>query len=147
MPRGIYERPQGYRPRKIDPPEMVVRVRALYAGGKSQAEIAALMGWSLKKVQGVFRRNGITPRRQIKRNQAGSNNPRWKGSEAGYQAKHLRVYRLRGRPTQCSVCGTTTAKAFDWANLTGNLDDVMDYAAMCRSCHRRYDGGVQNLRR
>lgn len=148
MPKGHPKgHTTGYQPRKTDPPELVTRVRLLYANGKTQTEIAAGLGRSLRFVQGVFRRNGITPRKATPRDQAGSKNPRWKGTEAGYQAMHLRVYAVRGRPFPCSVCGTTTAKAYDWANLTGNYQDIEDFAAMCRSCHWRHDRRVQNLRR
>ena len=145
MPKGIYSRPAGYRPRKIDPPELVATVRLLYANGKTQAEIAERLARSLKFVQGVFRRNGITPRTATKRDQRGAKNARWKGDEAGYQAMHLRLYATRGRPFPCSVCGTTTARAYDWANLTGNFSDTSDYAPMCRSCHWKHDGKVKNL--
>jgi hypothetical protein len=147
MPRGIYLRPVGYRPRKTDSPELVERVKLLYSAGKTQDEIATVLGRSRKFVQGVFRRNGMKARVAAKRDQRGPRNSSWKGDRAGYQALHLRVYQAKGRPTACSVCGTTTARAFDWANLTGNYQDITDYAAMCRSCHWRYDGTVQNLRR
>jgi hypothetical protein len=71
--------------------------------------------------------------------QVGPANPAWK-PDAGYQALHIRVYRARGRPVPCSVCGTSSRRrTFDWANLTGRYDDVSDYAAMCRSCHRLFD--------
>ncbi len=147
MPRGIYARTPGYQPRKTDPSELVESVRLLYANGQTQAEIAERLGRSLNFVQGVFRRNGIQPRPATPRNQTGSMNSRWKGDEAGYQAMHLRMYRVRGRPFPCSVCGTMQARAYDWANLTGNYQDIEDYAPMCRSCHWRHDGRVQNLRR
>jgi hypothetical protein len=28
---------------------------------------------------------------------------------------------------------------YDWANLTGNYDDIWDFAPMCRLCHSHYD--------
>lgn len=149
MPKGYPKGfTSGYHPRVNDPPELVVRVKALYGAGWSQMEIASLNGWTLKRVQGIFKRNGIKPRRQVIRNQTGPRNANWKGADAGYQAKHLRVYRARGKPTTCSVCGTDDpTKTYDWASLTGNYQDIEDFAPMCRSCHRRYDKGVQNLRR
>jgi len=122
-------------------------VRAAYADGQTQAEIAQTLGRSLRFVQGLFRRNGITPRIAAKRDQRGAKNARWKGDAAGYPAMHLRLYATRGRPFPCSVCGTTTARAYDWANLTGKFSDLTDYVPMCRSCHAKHDGKVQNLRR
>lgn len=145
MPRGCYPRPPGYRARKTDPPETVQAVRDLYASGQTQMEIATHLGTSRKFVEGVFRRNGITPRVAAKRDQSGDKNAHWKGDQAGYAAMHLRLYVQRGRPYPCSVCGTTTAKAYDWANLTGNYSDVSDFAPMCRSCHSKHDGKVSNL--
>jgi len=59
---------------------------------------------------------------------------------AGYQAKHLRVQTLKGKPKKCEVCGTTNpTKTYEWANLTGDFDNPKDYRRMCRSCHRNYD--------
>ena len=67
-------------------------------------------------------------------------NPYWKGDTAGYQAMHLRVYKQRGRPIKCSACNTEDkTKNFDWANLSGEYSNVMDYSPMCRSCHRTFD--------
>lgn len=139
MPKGIYPRPEGYRPRKKDPPELVELVRKEYEQGRTQAEIAQMLGRSIKFVQGMFRRNEITPRVPKPRDQTGPKNGNWKDEAAGYKALHLRVYRTRGCPIKCSVCQTTTAPNFDWANLTGRYQDVWDYAPMCRSCHRIYD--------
>ena len=146
MPKGCYPRPTGYRPRKTDPPESVETVRLLYANGKTQREIADRLDLSLKAVQGIFHRNGIKARIAAKRDQRGPLNARWKGDEAGYQAMHLRLYRARGRPFPCSVCRSMTAKAYDWANLTGNYSDMTDFAPMCRSCHWKHDGRIKNLR-
>lgn len=136
----------GYQPRKTDPPELVETVKLLYVNGKTQMEIAERLERSRKFVQGVFRRNGIKPRIAAKRDQRGAKNSSWKGDQASYQALHLRLYSTRGRPFPCSVCGTMTAKAYDWANLTGNYQDIEDFAAMCRSCHWKHDGRIKNLR-
>lgn len=115
-------------------------MRSLYAAGYTQAEVGAFLGLSVKAVQGVFRRNGITPRPAIKRDQRGPKNALWKGDQAGYKALHLRVYAERGKASTCSVCGRSDTEAtYDWANLTGNYADTKDYAAMCRKCHRAYD--------
>lgn len=73
---------------------------------------------------------------------AGPKNTGWKGDEAGYQAMHARIERLRGKPTRCEECGADDADlSYDWANLTGNYADPQDYKRMCRSCHRLYDNG------
>jgi hypothetical protein len=60
----------------------------------------------------------------------------WKGLDAGYTAKHKRVYKARGRADSC-VFGHVSDR-YDWANLTGNYDDINDFAPMCKVCHQRY---------
>lgn len=51
----------------------------------------------------------------------------------------MRVDAARGKPSECTQCGTTEARMYHWANLTGNYDDIWDYARMCVPCHRKYD--------
>ncbi len=62
----------------------------------------------------------------------------------GYAQAHRRVYSARGRPSPCSVCGTTAGK-LEWANRTGNYLDVQDYDALCTRHHAISDGRVSNL--
>ena len=67
-------------------------------------------------------------------------NSQWKGNEAGEDAMHKWVYRWKGRPNICEVCGTTNKKFYDWANIDHTYRRVLeDYIRMCRSCHRKYD--------
>jgi hypothetical protein len=67
-------------------------------------------------------------------------NPNWKGQAASYDAYHKRVTSHRGQPKRCDACGSSDPeRMYDWANLSGRLDDLEDYARMCRPCHRRYD--------
>lgn len=132
---------------KIYDDHLVTRVSDLYAAGHTQSEVAAMIGVSQKVVYNVMRRHGIKARVAAKRDQRGEKNSTWKGAAAKYDALHIRVQVLRGAPSKCETCGTTTAKAFDWANLTGNYQDPWDYKRLCRSCHHRLDGKVRNLRR
>lgn len=75
------------------------------------------------------------------------------GNKAGkftgttYGAYHYKVRALRGKPSNCEVCGTDTAKKFEWANLTGNYSDVNDYKRMCASCHKKHDNVINNLKK
>ncbi len=116
----------------------------MYRSGATQVEVAEHFGVTQKTIWGVFRRRGVKARRQVKRNQRGENNASWKGDAAGYQALHKRVQNLRGTPNKCELCGTTTAKYFDWANLTKNYADPQDYKRMCRSCHLKHDRVIRN---
>jgi len=47
---------------------------------------------------------------------------------------------------KCEECGTADPRrSYDWANLTGNFADVMDYRRLCRSCHWKLDGKILNI--
>lgn len=130
--------PNGRKPRDY-PSEIVQRVRDLYESGLSIAEVQADIGKGVK-VQNVMRRYGIEARPAVVRAglTSGDKHYAWKGSEAGYQALHLRVQRQRGKPSLCEFCGTTSGQ-FEWANQTGSYADVNDYKRLCVPCHRIFD--------
>lgn len=137
MPRGA--KPKAY------PEKTVTAVRALYANGHTQHEIATKLGLTQKVIFNVMRRHGIEARVAAKRDQWGENNSAWKGEDAGKQALHRRLYSRFGKPSKCSVCGTEQAKHYDYANITGSYEDLDDYAPMCRSCHWKYDNKITNI--
>ena len=143
MPKGVYDRSASNwkpKPKKEYPPELVAEVRRLYESGLTMREVAEAVEASVKVIQRLMTRHGIARRPAAKRHQSGSANHTWKGDEAGYSALHLRVESARGKPQQCSRCDTTDpARFYEWANLTGHYEDVLDYARMCRQCHRAYD--------
>ena len=112
----------------------------------SQMEISLKLGVSLKRVQTAMRFYAIKPRRQVKRNQWGAGNSNWKGNKAGYQALHLRVYRVKGCPRFCEKCKTTKAKRYEWASMSKRYDDPSDYKRLCLSCHKKHDNVIKNLR-
>lgn len=96
--------------------------------------------WRAKKSETMS-----TARVAAKRNQFGTNNSSWKGKSALYGSFHQRVKYARGKAKDygCAICGTRDKnKSYDWANLTGDYNNVMDYSPMCRSCHRKYDKGL-----
>lgn len=135
---------RGAKP-KTYPDAIVSRVREMYAANATQHEIAAALGMTQKVVFNLMRRHGIKARIAAKRDQRGENNASWKGSEAGKQAFHRRLYALHGKPTCCLVCGTVSAKSYDYANISGRYEDIDDYVPLCRSCHWRYDDKVSNI--
>ena len=64
----------------------------------------------------------------------------FKGDKAGYHAFHKRVYAQRGKADICNVCNMNDPnRRYEWANLTGEYSNVMDYEKMCKSCHMLYD--------
>ena len=133
--KGDYQAP------RID----IERLNKMYSEGFTQTEIANEFGVSQKSIFKAMRRNGIKSRVAYKRNQLGECNHQWKGNDASKYALHRRLYSRFGKPCKCSVCGTTTAKHYDYANLTGNYEDLNDYAPMCRSCHWKYDNKINNI--
>lgn len=136
--------PKGQKPKQY-PLHMVTAVSRLYGNGKTQTEIAAELGTTQKVIFNVMRRHGLKARVAAKRDQSGDKNASWKGDRAGKQAFHRRLYALYGKPTCCLVCGTISAKAYDYANLSGRFEDPDDYMPLCRSCHSKYDGKVENI--
>jgi hypothetical protein len=121
--------------------------KRLYEAGMSQGEVAIELGTSQKVIWSLFRKNGYKSRPAAKRNQYGQANASWKGSAAGYQAFHRRLDATKGRPKKCEVCGIDDPKrVYDWANLTGKLDEPSDYKRMCRSCHSKYDSKALNFK-
>jgi hypothetical protein len=84
---------------------------------------------------GVWHYPGRTP--PVKR---GAESHNWVGDQAGYVARHQRVYQIRGKADRC-VWGCQ-ANRYNWANMTGDVLNPDDYAPMCQRCHRRFDAAV-----
>ena len=105
----------------------------------SQKEIGEIYNTTQKVVFTWFKKYGIKSRIPYKRNQRKENNSSWKGDDVTYAAFHYRVESERGKPRFCEACGITGGVIFEWCNLTGKYEDVVDYARLCRSCHRKYD--------
>lgn len=111
----------------------------------TQSEIGLYFNTTQKVVFSWFKKLNIKSRIPYKRNQVGENNSSWKGDKATYAAFHYRVEKQRGKPHYCSVCGTMDKKRYEWANLTGKYEDILDYARMCIPCHRQYDSKRREL--
>lgn len=127
----------GRKPREC-PPEVVAQIVEMYQSGMTVAEIRAVAPKGYR-VQTILERHLPKRRPSAKRNQAGESNHMWAGDAAGYKALHLRVYAKRGAPQSCTRCGTDAASRYEWANLTGDYQDVNDYQRMCVACHRQFD--------
>ena len=137
MPKGIYER----KPRtpKQYPALLVRQVTALYEANHTQNEVASILGTTQKVIWRLMQHHDIPRRLTVKRNQHGPNNDSWRGDDATYAAMHKRVESLRGCPSVCEQCDTTTASRFEWANISGRYNDTADYVRLCVSCHRQLD--------
>lgn len=118
-----------------------------YESGMTQAEVAKTFGVTRKAITNLFERNGYQSRIAAKRDQRGDKNHNWKGEDSGYKISHERLRALKGQPKHCEFCGTTDPSLqYDWANMTGQYDDLDDYKRLCRSCHRKFDRSILNIR-
>lgn len=62
------------------------------------------------------------------------------GLDKDYRRLHHWVERQLGKPTVCSNCTTTTAKRYDWANVSSQYkQDISDWIRLCRACHNKMD--------
>jgi hypothetical protein len=68
----------------------------------------------------------------------------YKGNDAHYAALHLRVGAMRGKADHCEDC--QKGRYFEWANITGKYEDIMDYKQLCRSCHTNYDNARKSFK-
>ena len=63
---------------------------------------------------------------------------RWRGIDASYEAKHMWIIEHWGKAVRCTIDNRHRAKRYEWHNITGEYKrDVMDYAQLCPSCHRK----------
>ena len=66
----------------------------------------------------------------------------WKGDKVGYHGLHRWVISRLGKPQKCSSCQTTTARKFEWCNISHKYKrDLIDWIRLCTKCHRNYDYG------
>ena len=75
---------------------------------------------------------------QANKNLIDSNNPNWKGDEAGYVALHKWVRKRKFKPEVCEICKKNKPK--ELSNIDHNYRrQVKDYRWLCIECHRNYD--------
>lgn len=72
----------------------------------------------------------------------GAKNSNWKGKKVCERAKHYRITSKRGPASDhmCAFC--RKKKASDWAEQKDG-----SYKALCRSCHNRLDGKIDNIQK
>jgi hypothetical protein len=70
----------------------------------------------------------------------GEESPNWRGDNVGKEALHKWVIKQLGNKRECSECKTTTAKCYDWANISQEYKrDITDWKRLCRKCHTKFD--------
>jgi hypothetical protein len=64
-----------------------------------------------------------------------------------YSARHYRVVTAHGKADRCIIylCSTGCTR-FEWASISRQHLDVMDYMPMCQVHHRQYDGIPDKMR-
>ena len=120
-------------------------IENLYKQGLTQREIAERYKVTQKIVWRWMRDLGIKTRVPKNNKQTGDKNPNWKGDKAGYSALHYRICKAKGKPQKCDKCGTTKKTRYQWANLTGDYNNLDDYKRMCQSCHAKFDNIIKNI--
>lgn len=80
-------------------------------------------------------------------NGKGEKSPSWKGDKVGYHGLHKWIQSELGKPKYCADCGTTTAKRFEWANISGLYKrETKDFKRLCTSCHIAFDKAKRTTR-
>lgn len=65
----------------------------------------------------------------------------YKGDNVGMRALHSWVARRLGKPSKCEHCGSTTAKRYEWSNISRQYKRSLDdWQRLCTKCHMIYDG-------
>jgi hypothetical protein len=78
--------------------------------------------------------------------QAGENNFQWKGDEVGYISLHNWIRRHKPKLELCEDC--KEEESYDLANISGEYKrDINDYKWVCRRCHMKEDGRINNLKK
>ncbi len=72
-------------------------------------------------------------------------NGMWKGGNVGYDALHDYIKRRKPKPQNCQNCGKEGF--LDLTNISQNYKrDLNDWRWLCRSCHMKKDGRMNNLK-
>lgn len=121
-------------------------LKNLYDSGLTQRQIGKHYDVCYQTVVAWMKKLEISSRGILHIVKRGTENPQWKGDNASYAALHYRVNNLKGRPSECEVCGTKDkSRTYDWA-CVGEYVNIDDYKRMCRSCHRLHDNRKKRLR-
>src|SRR3990167_4441764 len=87
-------------------------------------------------VTNTGRKLSAATRKKISESTTDEKHPQWKSDRVGYLALHQWIARKLGSPRMCAHCKTTTAKRYDWANVSKQyVRDLSDWIRLCRKCH------------
>ena len=99
-----------------------------------------------RRLKLIGRKISDKQKEQIRFSKIGSKNYSWKGDKVGYLALHTWVRKNKPKSMFCEKCGQITAK-LDCANISGEYKrDISDFRWLCRSCHIKEDGNINNFK-
>jgi len=82
----------------------------------------------------------------ISQKQSKENNPMWRGDDVSYISLHNWIRRHKSKPELCEDC--KEEEPYDLANISGEYKrDINDYKWVCRRCHMKGDGRMNNLKK
>lgn len=94
----------------------------------------------------AFLKNDNIRLRNISELKKGNKNPMWKGNNVGYDSLHRWIERNKPKIELCENCNKE--KSYDLANISGEYKrDIDDYKWLCRRCHMKEDGRINNLKK
>lgn len=134
-----------------------IRGRNRFAGGYLSKEhrkniSKALKGRKLSEehkrkiaISRIGFKHSAESKRKISKKCRDSKNSMWRGDSVGYSSLHKWVSRKMPKPDSCSCC--KSRPAMDLANISQKYRrDINDFEWLCRSCHMKKDGRINNLK-
>jgi len=114
---------------------------------KSSKEIGKIFGVGSTFILKKLKENNINTRLKGRKNLKNRNekNGMWKGNKVKITPLHKWIKRRKPKTEFCEKCKKNKPK--DLANISGKyLRDINDFEWLCRSCHMKKDGRINNLK-
>lgn len=122
----------------------------LYQEGLSHKNIADRCNLPRSTIYNYLKHFDIIKKDNMSILKRGSNNPMWAGNKVTIVALHTWVRRNKPRVNVCEMCRHNPP--FDLANISNSFNEktynrlFSNWQWLCRSCHMRKDGRINNLR-
>ena len=121
----------------------------LYKAGRSTNKIAEDYKVSSGTVYNYLKKY-IGVRSRVEASHKGSDHHMWGGDSVDLASLHRWVTTRKPKPKDCSMCATKPA--LDLANVSNSYNkstytrDLKNWRWICRGCHMRSDGRLNNLK-
>ncbi len=119
---------------------------------RSYKKIAKELGIHAKTIERHFKKLGFKKKWTLDKESVakralkitGDKHPNWKGDNVSYHRLHIWIGKNKPKPELCEECNL--APPYDLANISGEYKrDVNDFKWVCRKCHMKEDGRINNL--